>query len=323
MRWNRLALPLLLMAWTAPDAVADLVGLRSGATMRGTVTNRSEILASPRSVITVVLLPEMPGTDPASVRSLSFARSEVDFVVLESGRTRTTVNLSAIADPGPAPFASIAGEGGIRVRRDAFLPKAGFIERLWLSITVSGSDYAMADLNDLVAGLSSQPGAVVSMEPIGPGLGAGMELGLDLPSGFEVGLAWDRMRATSGTDSASETSLSVSAFLLRVFGSYGIARSDRGSVRLGVSLGAVVPSVIIGYTNPTLADHRDRVVGVAPAGEVCTGGEFQLYRWLGFSLDAGYRRAISREVPIAALDLRDLDYSGGFLRAGLRFSPPN
>lgn len=303
MRWNKLALMLVLMTGTGSAAVADQVRLKAGSTIRGTIANRSELLRSPVSVTTIEVRLEMPGTDAASVQSLSFARSEVDFVVLEDGRMETVIPLSTIALVSPR-------------RRP--------LQRLWLSITMSRSDYAMADLNGLVDDLNSRPTTVSPMSPVSAGFGGGMELGVDLPNGLTAGLGWDRIRATTrGADQFGDVTLSVSAFLLRAFGSYGIARSNLGSARLGLSLGAVLPSAVINHDSPNPGDVRDRVVGVAPAGELYVGGERHLHRLLGVSLDAGYRRAISREVPIAALGLRDLDYSGWFLRAGLQLSGLN
>jgi hypothetical protein len=296
-------LALALTACTATAAVADLVALRSGATLRGAIENRAQLLRSPGLVTVIEFRPEMPGVDAAGVRTLSFARSEVDFVVLEDGRLETTIPLSA---------------------RAGAAPRAVSPQRVWLAITVSRSAYEMADLNDFFTSVHFRGTPIESFGRIDGGFGAGMELGVDLPSGFTAGLGWDRLGATTdGSDPLGEASLGVSAFLLRAFGSFGIVRTQRGSARLGASLGAVVPSVILDHTNPSLTDHRDRVVGVAPAGEIFGGGELQLYPWLGMSLDTGYRRAVSRDVPIATLDLRDLDYSGWFLRAGLRFSLPN
>ncbi|MCC6653258.1 MAG: hypothetical protein IT348_19055 [Candidatus Eisenbacteria bacterium] len=201
--------------------------------------------------------------------------------------------------------------------------------RPWVSGALAGSTYAMGDVNDDISTINSAlNGSGLKMEKMSSGVGFGFSAGLDMGSGWSIGLGYDRLNASSDVgDYSGSLEYDMPGSLLRGFGRYTFASPGKVKGFLEGSAGRVTAggSVTLSATGGG-ALSRD-VEGSGIAFEASAGGEIWAAPQLAFTGSAGFRKAEAKNVtsdgtPVFTASGEDytIDYSGLFARLGVKIA---
>lgn len=202
----------------------------------------------------------------------------------------------------------------------------------WFSILGTGATYTMTDVNGDVAEINA------FMGPFGPhmhevrgGFGFGAAAGLDGPSPFNLGIAYERIIAnTTVGDATGSLHYHLPADLLRGIGEYRFQQGRGGSFVAGVSAGAVIERGRIEVSETGFGAGQGELRGSAPLFELYLGGERSWSDRFAFTGQLGYRNAKIDDLKIH--DVRVLrsdgtpwtiDYSGVYVRAALKLFVTN
>jgi hypothetical protein len=187
--------------------------------------------------------------------------------------------------------------------------------------------YSMTDVNDGISDVNSAiAGSGLKMNEIKSGAGIGGTFGLEMPSRFSIGAGYDRLFASTDVgDASGSIKLSFPANAFRVSGQYGFAGMGTSGAYVGASAGMVqevgdFKSTISGSGAPS-----GKVTGSGAMFEMFTGGDWWATPQFALTGSGGYRYAKIGETKIdgttwtnASGDKETIDYSGAFIRAGVK-----
>jgi hypothetical protein len=198
--------------------------------------------------------------------------------------------------------------------------------RPWISGSLGGSMYAMGDVNDYISTINSGlAGSGREMDEITQGLNYGLAFGLDVGSGFSVGLGYDRLNAqTAAGDANGSIEYDFPARVLRGFGRYSFASTGKTQGFLEASLGRITSdgtvSILVSAVGPTNGDLDGSGIALEGAG----GLSYWTFPRIGLFGTLGFRSANVDNVEVdgspiynTSGDRYAIDYSGVFARLGL------
>lgn len=198
--------------------------------------------------------------------------------------------------------------------------------RPWISGAIGGSTYAMGDVNDEVGAINSAlAGTGLSMDEVTTGLNFGLAFGLDVGSGFAVGLGYDHLSArTEVGDYSGSIEYDLPANLLRGFGRYSFESAGKVTGFLEASLGRVTSAGSITVSATGYGSQSGDIDGSGVAFEGAGGMSIWATPQFAFTGMAGFRRAEVGEVEVDGMPAYDvsggdytIDYSGLFVRLGI------
>lgn len=199
--------------------------------------------------------------------------------------------------------------------------------RPWFSGAIGGSTYDMTDVNDeigvingFINGTGLQP-----MDEITKGLNFGLAFGLDVGSGFAVGVGYDRLNGQSDIgDASGSIEYDLPANLVRAFGRYSFESAGRASGFLEASLGSVSSAGTISIAITGVGSVTGDVEGSGLAFEGAGGVSLWATPQFAVTGAAGYRFAKVGNVTVDGTRVYapngsdySLDYSGLFVRTGI------
>lgn len=207
---------------------------------------------------------------------------------------------------------------------------AGF--RPWMGVTGSWSTYAMTDVNQNIQEANALiAGSGLSMDEIKNGFGLGATLAGDFAGSATIGIAYDRLFASTDVGDASGTlTYDLGANAFRAFGEYRFPSTTQFSPHLGVAAGLVSTWGSIALSITGGGGAFDDVRGMGPLFEAYAGGDWWTAPKFAVTGSLGYRYANVGEVKIqdqTAYNLdgskRTVDYSGFIARLGVKvaFTP--
>lgn len=197
--------------------------------------------------------------------------------------------------------------------------------RPWLSGAIGGSSYAMGDVNDEVGAINTAlAGTGLTMDEVSTGLNLGLAFGIDVGSGFAVGLGYDRLSAkTDVGDYSGSIEYDLPANMLRGFGRYSFESAGKAKGFLEASLGRVTSAGSITISATGYGSQSGDIDGSGIAFEGAGGLSVWATPQFAFTGMAGYRSAEVGEVAVDGNRIYDasggdytIDYSGLFLRLG-------
>jgi hypothetical protein len=207
---------------------------------------------------------------------------------------------------------------------------AGF--RPWAGLTGSWGTYVMSDVNQNIREANALiAGSGLSMDEIKNGLGLGATLAGDFAGGATIGIAYDRLFAsTDVADASAKLTYDLGANAFRAFGEYRLPSTTWISPRIGVAGGLVSTSGSIALSITGGGGATNDVTGTGPLFEGYAGGDWWTAPQFAVTGSLGYRYAKVGEVKIqdqTAYNLdgskRTADYSGFIARLGVKvaFTP--
>lgn len=198
--------------------------------------------------------------------------------------------------------------------------------RPWLSGHLGGSTYSMEDVNDDIGEInSSLAGSGLSMDEITKGFNFGAAFGLDVPGGFAVGVAFDRLTGSSEVgDWSGSIEYDLPANLLRGFGRYSFQSAGKAKAFLEASLGRVMSASSVSLSITDVGSESVDLEGSGMAFEGAAGVSIWTTPQFAITAMAGYRKATVNDVEVDGVPIYNtsggsysIDYSGAFVRAGL------
>jgi len=209
----------------------------------------------------------------------------------------------------------------------AFAPSPSFAAPWpWFQGYFGGSTYAMGDVNDNIGQINATlAGSGLSMEEVTKGFNFGAAFGLDLGTGFSIGVGYDRLMGKSDVgDWSGSITYDLPANLYRALARYAFESGGNTQGFLEASGGGVTSAggitlAITGAGSQTV--HFD---GSGAAFEVGGGVQTWVAPQVALLAAAGYRHASIGKITVDGQRIYDanggdfaLDYSGVFLRVGL------
>ena len=206
------------------------------------------------------------------------------------------------------------------------------VVRPWLGVQGALSTFGMSDVNDDIGAVNAAlAGTGLSMDEIHGGWGLGVSMGIEPLGPFSVGFGYDRLFASTDVgDFSGSIEYDLPANLFRAFGQYGFAPAGSSGGYLGAALGVVSEAGSVTLSVTGVGSQSVDLHGSSPLFELYGGGEWWTNGPLALSGSLGYRFAKITEIEAngetvltASGDKYTIDYSGLFLRAGLRFAFAN
>jgi hypothetical protein len=199
--------------------------------------------------------------------------------------------------------------------------------RPWLSGSIGGSAYAMGDVNDEIALINaSLAGSGLEMEEIERGLNYGLAFGLDVGTGWSVGLGYDRLTGKSDVgDASGSIEYDLPANLLRGFGRYSFESTGKTKGFLEASLGQVMADGTATLSVTGVGTESVSLEGSGMAFEGTGGFSYWTSPRIALVGSLGYRVAKAEDIEADGEPLYSpqgnerysIDYSGIFVRFGL------
>lgn len=198
--------------------------------------------------------------------------------------------------------------------------------RPWISGSIGGSTYTMGDVNDDIGAINVElAGTGLVMDDVKEGFNFGLAFGLDVGSGFAVGVGYDRLTGnTEVGDLSASLEYDLPANLVRGFGRYTFESAGNVKGFLEASLGSVISAGSISLTVTGVGSSSGDLEGSGLALEGGGGVSIQATPMIAFTGMAGYRHASVDQVELDGIRIYDtsggeytIDYSGLFLRLGM------
>lgn len=197
--------------------------------------------------------------------------------------------------------------------------------RPWISVAIGGSTYAMDDVNDEVAAINAAlAGSGLSMEKVSSGFNFGLALGLDVGSGFAVGIGYDQLMASTDVgDFSGSLEYDLPANQIRGFGRYTFQSAGKAGGFLEASVGHVKSAGSITVAATGYGSQSADIDGSGTSFEGAAGVSLWAAPQFAFTGMAGYRHAELGDVTVEGMPVVDatggdytIDYSGLFARVG-------
>jgi len=150
---------------------------------------------------------------------------------------------------------------------------AGF--RPWIGVTGSWGTYVMSDVNTIIRDINTTilAGSGLHMDEITDGFGLGAALAGDFAGGATIGIAYDRLFASSQVGDASGTlTYGLGANALRAFGEYRFPSSTPFSPRIGAGGGLVSAAGALELSVTGGGGSSSDVTGTGPLFEAYAAG---------------------------------------------------
>ncbi len=205
------------------------------------------------------------------------------------------------------------------------------VPKPWLGLTGSWATYSMTDVNQDIGAINAalaDSGLALRMDEINNGLGFGVAAGLDFPGGFTLGLAYERLSASTDVSDATGGigyQLPANAFSLR--GQYRLPSPGMGAFSLGVGVGWVSEAGALEVSDADFGAFAFDLEGSGLLIEPFVSGDWWVAPQIALSGSAGYRYAKVSEVQVFNQTIYNpdgskytVDYSGLLLRAGLKLA---
>ena len=197
----------------------------------------------------------------------------------------------------------------------------------WIGFDGGYGKYTMSDPNRVLSeGNTALNSTGLWLWPINGGPAFGVSAGLDLGSGFSAGVGYDRLLASSGTESNLLLyRFRVPANAVRVLGEYALPHKGSLGMHVGVAGGlASVTGIVLNGSAATTVSTYD-IRGSAPRIDAYVGGDWYGQPRCRLSGVVGYRHALVDEVKIAGRVAHNpdgsnftVDYSGLFVGVALK-----
>jgi hypothetical protein len=200
----------------------------------------------------------------------------------------------------------------------------------WLALEGSASTYAMDDVNNDLAAQNALIGpGQPNFKMIENGVQFGAGGGFDFTRGVSVGIAVERLMAKSKlSDRFGSITYDMPADLVRLFAEYRPGAARKAGLLLGASVGRLMQNGSVSLAFPGF-DSSIKVEGDGIAGEAYGGGRLNVSPRFALLGTLGYRLANAKHVTAERQDVHNadgsdytIDFSGVFVRLGLRISNP-
>ena len=186
--------------------------------------------------------------------------------------------------------------------------------------------YAMEDVNDDIGEINlALAGSGLEMDEVSKGMSFGLAFGLDLGSGFSIGLGYDRLMARSEVgDPTGSIEYDLPGNLLRGFGRYSFSGTGKTRGFLEASLGRVTSDGTVNLAATGYPTDTSNLDGSGFAFEGAGGFSYWTSPQIALVGTVGYRYASVHDVEVDGSpiynqsgDPYSIDYSGAFVRFGL------
>jgi hypothetical protein len=208
-------------------------------------------------------------------------------------------------------------------------PSVAAGNRPWIGVLGGLSTYSMSDVNDEIGSINAGlAGTGLKMDNIKDGGQVGAVLGLELPTGLSLGLGYEYLTGSSEVGSANGSlKFDFPAHAYRAFAQYTIKGPGVSGLHVGGSVGMVSSAgkatLLVSAVGTASGDTK----GSAPLIEGYLGGDWWASRGFALTGSAGFRYANIDEIKmndqivyVTPGNKEALDYTGVFLRAGVKFS---
>jgi hypothetical protein len=197
----------------------------------------------------------------------------------------------------------------------------------WVQVGGGFSTYTMGDVNDVIdfynAGFTVL--GLSEWDNVTKGFSFNGAFGVDVAPKIAVGVSFDRLMANADWSDATLGSLEfdMPANLFRGFGQYQFTKTPKSVFYVEAGVGMINSAAV--YKETGVSDMKLEGSGVTFDGGV--GAEFIAAPQVSIFGTAGYRKAEITEVKsdgVKVTDINDapftIDYSGVFIKAGLKFA---
>ena len=201
----------------------------------------------------------------------------------------------------------------------------------WFDFHGGWSTYSMSDVNADIGSINAQlAGSGLHMNEVSGGGALGVALGLGLHRGFSLGAAYDRLSGSSEVgDATGSIRYDLPANAFRLFAEYAFNGQRASGAHVGASAGVVSEAGSVSLLGSGFGAIND-IQGSGPLFEAFVGGDWLANRYVGLTGSAGLRAAKIEEIKINGTTVylapgrkEAVDYSGAFVRAGLKLVFPD